>query len=46
MVKKDLNIFKDHKDAKEIGPVCIFLPKRGAYRKDFFDKRGWIIRKI
>ena len=33
MVKKDLNI------SKKIKPLCIFLPKMSAYRKDFHEAK-------
>ena len=34
-VKKDFKYFIGYKVAKKIRPVCIFLPKMNAYRKDF-----------
>ena len=33
--KKDFKYFIGYKDAKEIRPLCIFLPKMSVYRKDF-----------
>ena len=45
--KKAFKHFIGYKDGKKIKPLCIFLPKMSAYRKDFdetryvfFDKRG------
>ena len=35
MVKKGLRYFVFYKDSKKIIPLCIFLPKMTAYRKDF-----------
>ena len=35
MVKKDLNILL----AEKIRPLCIFLPKMSAYRKDFDETK-------
>ena len=46
MVKNDLNISlatknaKKLQDAKKIRPLCIFLPKTTAYRKDFDDTKS------
>ena len=33
--KKDFKYFIGYKDAKKIRPLCIFLPKMSAYRRDF-----------
>ena len=33
--KKGLRYFVGYKDSKKIRPLCIFLPKMTAYRKDF-----------
>ena len=33
--KKRFKYFSGYKDAKKIKPLCIFLPKMSAYRKDF-----------
>ena len=33
--KKGFKYFIGYKDAKKIKPLCIFLPKMSAYRKDF-----------
>ena len=33
--KEDLKYFIGYKDAKKIRPLCIFLPKMSAYRRDF-----------
>ena len=33
--KKGLRYFVGYKDYKKIIPLCIFLPKMTAYRKDF-----------
>ena len=33
--KKGFKYFIGYKDAKKIRPLCIFLPKMTAYRKDF-----------
>ena len=46
MVKNDLNIplatknAKKIQDAKKIRPLCIFLPKTTAYRKDFDETKS------
>ena len=46
MVKNDLNISlatknaKKLQDAKKIRPLCIFLPKMAAYRKDFDETKS------
>ena len=31
--------FIGYKDSKKIRPLCIFVPKMSAYRKDFDDTR-------
>ena len=33
--KNDFTYFIDYKDAKNIRPLCIFLPKMSAYRTGF-----------
>ena len=33
--KKGLRYFVGYKDSKKIIPLCVFLPKMTAYRKDF-----------
>ena len=33
--KKDFKYFIGYKDAKNDTPLCIFLPKMSAYRRDF-----------
>ena len=35
MIKKYFKYFIGYKDAKNIRPLCIFLPKMSACRKDF-----------
>ena len=37
--KKDLNILFGYKDVKKIRPLCIFLAKRAAYRKNFNETK-------
>ena len=38
--KKGLKYFIGYKDAKKTIPLCTFLPKMSAYRRDsFFDKK-------
>ena len=44
--KKGCKYFISYEDAKKIRPLCIFLPKMSAYKRDFdetkyvfFDKR-------
>ena len=37
--KKGFKYFVDYKDAKKIGPICIFLPKISAYTKDFDETK-------
>ena len=39
MVKKGFKYFIGYKDAKKIRPLCIFLPKMNAYRKDFDETK-------
>ena len=39
MVKKGLNILMGRKMLKKIRPLCIFLPKITAYRKDFDESK-------
>ena len=33
--KDDLKYFIGYKDARKIRPLCIFLPKMSAYRRNF-----------
>ena len=33
--KNDFEFFIGYKDHKKIRPLCIFVPKRSSYRKDF-----------
>ena len=35
--KKGFKYFIGYKDTKKIKPLCIFLPKMRAYRKDFYE---------
>ena len=35
--KKDFKCFIGYKDAKNIMPLCIFLTKKSAYRRDFYE---------
>ena len=37
--KKAFKYFISYKDGKKIKPLCIFLPKRSAYRKDFDETK-------
>ena len=37
--KKVFKYFIGYKDAKKIGPLCIFLSKMNAYRKDFDETK-------
>ena len=37
--KKGSKYFIGYKDAKKIKPLCIFLPKMSAYRKDFNETK-------
>ena len=37
--KKGFKYFFGYKDAKKIRPLCIFLPKMTAYRKDFDETK-------
>ena len=37
--KKDFKYFIGYKDAKQIKPLCIFLPKMKAYRRDFDETK-------
>ena len=37
--KKGFKYFIGHKDVKKIRPLCIFLPKMRAYRKDFDETK-------
>ena len=37
--KKGFKYFIGYKDSKKIRPLCIFVPKISAYRKDFDDTR-------
>ena len=39
MVKKRFKYFIGYKDAKKIRPLCIFLPKMNAYRKNFDETK-------
>ena len=39
MVKKDLNILLGTEMLKKIRPLCIFLPKMSAYRKNFDETK-------
>ena len=39
MVKKGFKYFIDYKYAKKIRPLCIFLPKMSAYRKEFDETK-------
>ena len=34
-VKKDCKYFSGYKNAKKFRPLCIFLPKMSAYKRDF-----------
>ena len=40
LVKKDLNNLSVTKMIKKIRPLCIFLPKMNAYRKDFGESKS------
>ena len=37
--KKAFKYFIGYKDSKKIKPLCIFLPKMSAYRKDFDETK-------
>ena len=37
--KKGFKYINGYKDAKKIKPLCIFLPKMSAYRKDFNETK-------
>ena len=37
--KKGFKYFIGYKDSKKIRPLCIFVPKISAYRKDFDDTK-------
>ena len=37
--KKDFKHFIGYKDGKKNKPLCIFLPKMSAYRKDFHETK-------
>ena len=37
--QKEFRYFIDYKDAKIIRPLCIFLPKMSAYRRDFDETK-------
>ena len=37
--KKEFKYFIGYKDAENIKPLCIFLPKMTAYRKDFDETK-------
>ena len=37
--KKGFKYFIGYKDARKIKPLCIFLPKMSAYRKDFNETK-------
>ena len=37
--KKDFQYFIGYKDAKNIRPLCIFLPKMRAYRRDLYETK-------
>ena len=39
MVKKGFKYFISYKDAKKIRPLCVFLLKMSAYRKDFDETK-------
>ena len=39
MVKKRFKYFIGYKDAKKIRPLCVFLLKMSAYRKDFDETK-------
>ena len=39
MLKKDLNTVLATKMLKKIKPLCVFLPKMTAYRKDFDETK-------
>ena len=39
MVKKGFKYFIGYKDAKKIRPLCVFLLKMSAYRKDFDETK-------
>ena len=39
MVKKGFKYFIGYKDAKKIRPLCVFLLKMRAYRKDFDETK-------
>ena len=40
MVKKGFKYFIGYKDARKIKPLCIFLLKMSAYRKDFNETKS------
>ena len=37
--KKEFKYFIVYKDAKKTRPLCIFLPKKSAYRKSFDETK-------
>ena len=37
--KKGFKYFNGYKDAKKVRPLCICLPKKTAYRKDFDETK-------
>ena len=37
--EKDFKYFFHYKDAKKIKPLCTFLPKMSAYRRDFNETK-------
>ena len=37
--KKEFKYFIGYEDAENIKPLCIFLPKMTAYRKDFDETK-------
>ena len=41
LVKMGFTYFIGYKDGKKVRPLCILLPKMGAYRRDF-DKTKYM----
>ena len=40
MGRKDFKYFICYEDAKQIRPLCIFLPRMSAYRRDFDETKS------
>ena len=46
--KKGFKYFIGYKDAKKIRPLCVFLPKVSAYRRDIDESKymSFLIKKM